>query len=295
MVVDMIGKSDFYQYHKMVWKAAKSETELYFRSDWKAWVGSVITGIVSGCFAAYFPKLLGEPMPNIIVTIIGILFGTIFGLAIFVIALYVWNGLWVISAKLFRKKEIEANKYTWNDVEISCLELNPDNPPVIALAVLNKKDYEIQKASAKVISITKDWLIEKNKKLPLNLSWFIGKESQGRNEITLPKSDSDGVLLCVANWNARAGYAVLVTGYECEEEYSTGHENPITLEIDSVYRIEIQWFGEIDGHKLDEHITYYKIRFDGEKILFEEKDLNEIQQEKDLSKTKMKTHRINAV
>ena len=38
------------EYHQKVWRAAKLDTESYFKSDKWAWVGSIITGIATGLY-----------------------------------------------------------------------------------------------------------------------------------------------------------------------------------------------------------------------------------------------------
>jgi hypothetical protein len=130
----------------MVWSEAKTDTEAYFRSDWKAWAGSVISSVVASWFSAYLPKLLGETTPNTITTYIGILFGAVLGLVFFVVVILIINGLWSVPAKLYRKKEIEVERTDWRNVALTLTQYSIiGGVSGWALRVENKKSLEFSK------------------------------------------------------------------------------------------------------------------------------------------------------
>src|SRR5262245_52488880 len=103
------------KYHKLVWQKAKTETESYFRQDRWSWIGGGIAAIVSGVLATYIQIQSNETVMAIWwLAILSVVAGTVLGLSVFVIALYMWNGIWAIPERMYQEKE--ANYYTWNDV-----------------------------------------------------------------------------------------------------------------------------------------------------------------------------------
>lgn len=217
-------------------------------------------------------------MMPLTVTLTGIVFGTLFGIAFFVLVLWGWNGLWTIPARMYREKEIEANKFTWNDVEKRIFDMPPDNIIAVVLRVTNNKPYDIQGAIVKVIGIQKDrFMFEpyaNQNTLPLNLCWLIqnGVTWGGRK---LHKNKDEPKTLLIAAWLDPNKKPVLMTGYT-ERENSKGNEKHIELEANSDYLIELQWTGAIsDGvisRPLDGFTNRYFLRFDGKKF-----DLKEAQ------------------
>lgn len=108
------------KYHNFVWKTAKQDTEAYFYSDWRNWIGNIISGVGSAVIIPYILDIWkgGEMTLPFFYQVILALFSGVFGFAVFVVGLYLYNGIWLVPANLYRKKETEANLPSWSDIEI---------------------------------------------------------------------------------------------------------------------------------------------------------------------------------
>jgi hypothetical protein len=157
------------QYHKEIWNRANKETDSYFRSDWTAWIGNVISAIATGFLTAYLSKIIsGENMP-IWETSLIVFFATIFGLAFFIVAMFGWKGLWEVPAKMFREKEEELKLHTWDTAPISLQPFDiVSGEKGWAIRIDNKKNFpisaisqpvEVSKNGKTVFSIDGHWAL----------------------------------------------------------------------------------------------------------------------------------------
>ena len=127
------------KYHVLVWETAKKNTEFYFKSDKWAWIGSVITGIATGIYTTIlFHVWSGGEMYPLTVSIVGIVFGTVFGLAFFIVILWGWNGFWIVPTKLYREEKRKADRSNWNDVIFSYKEIREGNE-IMAYRIKSRK------------------------------------------------------------------------------------------------------------------------------------------------------------
>jgi hypothetical protein len=246
------------EYHKLVWRTAKKDTESYFYSDWKAWVGSGLTGIISGWFVAYLPKLLGEPMPNLIITFVGILFGTIFGLASFVVVLWGWNGFWFMPAKLYREKEAEANLYTWNDISFNPYDFKNSNhrnfgDSIFAVGFMERNKSKIPSHN---LEYTNAQIIEINEGIkilpldaPLALPYLVN--------VSINDRANGEQLLRWANTELQSEWEVIwvIAIYDNDMAYFASENKSGRLELkETNYKIKIAMHGKVFINELPEQI-----------------------------------------
>lgn len=147
----------------MVWKLASKETGQYFRSDKRAWVGSIATAIVSGFIASQVVDRWSNSMTPWIVQLVGITSGTVIGWCVFVFGLYGWNGFWHVPARLYNDRNIRANKFTWNDIDISLIPYPRDSIFGYGIRIKNNKPFNISKVFIQVI-----WHKLGNNEVPLS-------------------------------------------------------------------------------------------------------------------------------
>lgn len=157
------------QYHKEIWSRANKETVSYFRSDWTAWVGNVISAIATGFLTVYLSKIIsGENMPIWITSLI-VFFATIFGLAFFIVVMFGWKGLYEIPAKMFREKEEALKLYTWDTAPITLQPfdiasgekgwaIRIDNNKIFPISTISQP-IEVSKNGKKVFDIDGHWAL----------------------------------------------------------------------------------------------------------------------------------------
>ncbi len=68
--------------------------------------------------------------------------------------------------------------------------------------------------------------------------------------------DNGGRGLVIAGWLDQTQKPVLSVGIN-------GEQKSIEIETDIDYAITLKWYGEIDGHKMDDYENSYILRFDG--------------------------------
>jgi hypothetical protein len=152
-------------YHKAVWRRAKAETESYFRSDTWAWVGGIISALVSGFITSYSENLWSNTtMIPLWVSGLSIAAGMVFGLAFFVVVLWGWKGLWEIPAKMFIDKDRYSSKYNWDYIDIVPKGFDEDSEFGHGLLFVNLKPHDIQS-----FSVSLDFLMDASTKTPINI------------------------------------------------------------------------------------------------------------------------------
>jgi hypothetical protein len=133
------------KYHNFVWKTAKQDTEAYFYSDWRNWIGNIISGVGSAVIIPYILDIWkGREMTlPFFYQVILALFSGVFGFAVFVVGLYLCNGIWLVPANLYRKKEIQAKRPTFRDIEVKIHSFDPRESFKVGLEIINKKTRTI--------------------------------------------------------------------------------------------------------------------------------------------------------
>ncbi|MFN8434356.1 MAG: hypothetical protein U0V18_10060 [Anaerolineales bacterium] len=187
---------------------------------------------------------------------------------IVLIAVFIYQ-LMVNTAQKINGYRVMADKYTWNDIEIKVIQPNDGERPNLFISIKNNKPFDIKKARVLVSSVTEDWLLIDEKKLPMYLSW-LPEDVEGRTEhYTLRKDSKNPELVVFAFWLSKQGLAYLMTGVENDLNY-------IRLMENKDYHVSVEFDGEIDGHKLDQHDITYLLRFDGKKLHVKEVEERDI-------------------
>lgn len=160
------------KYHNFVWKTAKQDTESYFYSDFRNWIGNIISGIGSAVIIPYILDIWkgGEMTLPFLYQVILALFSGVFGFAVFVVGLYLYNGVWLVPAKLYRKKESQATLPSWEDIEVKEFEFPPTSGFGVGLEIISHKpeieymgnvnDPYIQDVVPKLSRISKDGVVQ---------------------------------------------------------------------------------------------------------------------------------------
>ena len=259
------------EYHKMVWEEAKKEARNQLWGNKRQSVGDIIAIVVAGYASSVILDIWSNTVTTPpIIQITSILIGTIAGLAALYFYRLILNRFWVVPEKLFREKEVQANKFTWNDVDINIDEPTIEDKPTIYLNVINTKPYNIEQVEVLVVEITEDWLDQNRVTLPLNLCWSLGTGKPFFGKIQLDKNSVDPTGLALAYYLEKHVYASLIMGKPGSEEDVSEREDFLNLKEDCEYRIKLQWCGEISNQKLDEFYKSYLLRFDGSKIHIKE-------------------------
>jgi hypothetical protein len=257
-------QKNYREYHCKVWETAKQDTKTYFRSDWRSWIGGAISAVVSGVVVAIIENTLGiANMIPLWLSFIAIFSGTIVGLIGFYIFIFLDYGLWVIPARVFRKLEIKANKYSWDDITIKIFEPKPEDSPTIGLHITNTKPHDV-KVLVAIVEITRNWLFEDEEHLPLNLAWASDTKEPNWGEIQLDRDGVDPYFLAIACWLEDLSSAYLIM--ELSKKDNTRKDIYRKIDRDADYRIKLKWCGEVDGLKMEELYESYHLRFDGKKL-----------------------------
>lgn len=251
------------EYHDKVWETAKSDTKSYFRSNMRARIGEVISGVVVGGISLLANKLWGGEVMPLWVSILTMLVGILLGMWIFHGVIYFGYGFWSVPARVFRKLEIKANKYTWEDLKIDIFEPTSEDNPTVRLDVTNTKPYDI-KAEVFILEMTRDWLIEDEKYLPLHLGWTTTSRNPIFGEIQLDKESVRPTYLLIAAFLEKTESAYLII--ESSDKDTSRDSFYKKIDKDSDYRITLMWRGKVDNQKMDDFYTSYWLRFDGKKI-----------------------------
>lgn len=191
------------KYHQLVWKTAKQDTEIYFRSDRWAWIGGAISAVVSAALATYAQYVLTmASMIPLWISLLIIAVTTILGLASFVVVLWGWNVLWLVPAKKYQELKIEANKRSWRDVEIKPFHFPENNQLGVGLEVVSNKpdQFKITQVYCLIYEITHSYDVEfrGNMQLPLLSFPSLQRTTEIINKTQTTKLNS-GQIMAVAN------------------------------------------------------------------------------------------------
>jgi hypothetical protein len=244
-----------WEYEKMVWRKALKDTFEFYKTDWRAWLISVMPVIVALVARRYLGGL-AEEITSISIGVAGALLA-----ALFILIVHRMSA----PVVLYRVIESKANKYTWDDISVIIAKLKPHNEPTVLLDVLNNKPFDIQNATVRLTSLQKDRFPVVSHRLPLNLCWeddkgvIRGKDSwSGRK---LYKNGERRRALSIATWSAIENAPVITTGHPKQNQ--VGVEEYIQIDLNSTYTLHLEWFGEVDGQPMETYETEYSLKFDG--------------------------------
>lgn len=147
----------------------------------------------------------------------------------------------------------EANKYKWDDVVLNIVRPIAENPDGACIKVCNQKGWTIQSGTVQIVSVVRDGVPLPTLDLPF-VPWV--KELGVRTyQKTLPAKCSleRSPFISLAAWDASGGWLNIV------EIDRTNKKIP--LDRDVPYKITLEWRGEVDGRRMDEHRTRYLIKY----------------------------------
>jgi hypothetical protein len=100
-----------WKYEKMLWGKAIKDTVALYRTDWRAWLGNLVSIALTLLALRVLggPQVMSDQLTSILAGIIGAVGGTIFILLVHRMS---------APLILYREKETEANKRSWTDIEI---------------------------------------------------------------------------------------------------------------------------------------------------------------------------------
>jgi hypothetical protein len=133
----------------MVWKKAISDTCSFYQTSKLSWIGSGV-GIAVTLLFVYIFAGLGSLMEELALLQAGIM-GFI-GTGIFYILVHRMSAPLV----LYRKKETEANLYTWEDVEIEPYNFLDSGMFGAAIKITSRKEIAFHYTHAKLAHVGKD-------------------------------------------------------------------------------------------------------------------------------------------
>src|SRR5258706_7271640 len=150
----MDNPKEILEYHKFIWNTAKRETNLHYQKSFQQWwedmMGAIFTAIILSVYL-YFRN-------GMVIDWIGTFLSVVGGFVFVIIFRLLNNGFWIIPSRIYKEKEVGANKFTWNDISISVPSDMPKNHPLpTCLQIINKKSYDIEKCIVKITSVKKGY------------------------------------------------------------------------------------------------------------------------------------------
>ena len=241
-------------YHKIVWIEAAKEAKHFLWSDKKTLAGNIVLAVVSGFATTLFLDLWSQTaVIPLIIQLLAILIGTLIGFIVLYLFNLGWGGLWEIPLRMFREKEKEANKFTWNDVLVSIDPNLRENPDGACIRVCNRKSWTIQGGTAQIVNVVRDGVPRSNLVLPF-VPWI--KDWGARTHIQTLGAEcalEKAPFISLAAWDSTGGWLNTI-----EENHES---KKISLDKDVPYKFMLEWRGEVDGRRMDEYRTRYLIKW----------------------------------
>lgn len=192
-------------------------------------------------------------------------FPPIFGWGVLIILFITFlYQVFVEVGKVVEKLRVTSDKYTWNDVVKNIGEKFEIAPIMAGLDIINKKPYDIHSATVQVVNILKGRFPHYDS-YPLQLAWTGSRGILWGGRKLSKNGGGRGLLF--AGWLDKKDRPVLFTGMD-------GEQHAIELEENTDYVITLEWYGEIDGHKLDSYENSYKLKFNGNDFSLQEVKTN---------------------
>jgi hypothetical protein len=250
---------------KELLEQAMQDISDYFK-DTRGWIfniGSFLVFAIVGPLVLFAIGVLDMNSGLPTATIGGLIAGAI-GFSIWllgVVAYYYYKA----PFKLYHKIKPLAYKFTWDDIS---QEVDKESiPDALCLKVTNRKNFYIQNAIGVIVYLEKSGKIvlgydtQGTKRL---LAWHKKNGDTFHPKRLGIKGDQDNTrLLVIARCNSSEGSAYIQSA---NNENSAPTPDNIALEKGIAYKIRINWLGEVEGRKMDEHIKDYWITFNGQNV-----------------------------
>lgn len=248
---------DTKDYCKLIWNETKKEVFSYYRRNIQDWGGDLITALFTALASALFFYFKNGEKINFLSIFISVIVGVI-STFIFRVIVTKRNA----HARLYKQKEIEANKYTWNDVVIDIPDMPKDNPLPACLILINNKQFNIEQVIVEVENVKKGHF-QMYIDTPIYIGW--GDEI---NDIWSPKTlymnQEEGKVLAIANWlHEGSGVFLLATN---DQKIKANKADFIELEKGTQYTLQLLFRGKIGERDLDEYRKWYSLKYDDNKI-----------------------------
>jgi hypothetical protein len=260
------AKMENKEYHKLVWKTARDNTEAYFRSDIRNWIGNLFTAIFTGFAVPYFLyRLSGIVMFNPLLQLAIIIASAFLGLSLFVLLVDGVNGFWIVPAQLHRtkleeikEKESEIIFRTWKNVEFLSYYFEKYEMVGVGLKIISHKNggnHQIH-GCGKIESIVLGQTKIYDDRLPLLLPFVFQSTT---TVLRWEPCDiySDEARIAIANWDDNQAWF-----------YDPNQKKDLILSADEVYLITIRMNGRLlfyDSQNLSDCLLVYKIKYSKDK------------------------------
>lgn len=249
-------------YNKNISNIACKETCNYYKQNIIDWGGDMIVAVVTALvLALYFYIKDGQSFD-----VFGIFISVSVGLLAMVLWRYLFNRFFLVPEKVYKEEKEKADKYTWNDIEITAVSTKDDSAKIAYLLVVNNKKFDVHGFSVALTSMRKQGEFFASINLPLHFAISVNGENQ-RAGIVLPKENRENpVIIPVCNRIVGSENALLLALNIDEEK--KGIVKFQDIEIDKPYLINLSFSGYIEERKLDRLDVTYEIKTTKEGVFF---------------------------
>lgn len=246
-------------YNKNISKIACKETRDYYRQNVIDWGGDMIVAVVTALVLAIYLYIKDGQS----IDVLGIFISISVGLLAMVLWRYLFNRFFLIPEKVYKEEKEKADKYTWNDIEITAVSTKDESAKIAYLLIVNNKNFDVHGFSVVLTSMRKQGEFFTALSLPLHFAASVNGENQ-RAGIVLPKGIP--VIIPVCNRIVESENALLLA-LNIEEE-KKGIVKFQDIEIDKPYLINISFSGYVEERKLDRLDVVYEIKTTKEGVFF---------------------------
>jgi hypothetical protein len=153
-----------WEYELLLWKKAINDTVKLYRTDWRAWIGNLISIVIA---LSTLRALVGvQAMSSQLTTVIAGLIGAVGG-GLFILIVHRMSAPLI----LYREKEIEANKRSWRDIEFKPYRFPENSGFEVGLQVISSKpsEFQVTNVYCQITEIRRGWdvIFHGNMQLPL--------------------------------------------------------------------------------------------------------------------------------
>jgi hypothetical protein len=228
---------EYLQYLRVKIQRSVSEAQHTWIGDRAGIVRTIVVSIPTSIAVNFLRVPLGIVTTNPWVVIGTSFVGLLIGIVIWLVLLFLWKFFIESPVKIWVELRSEAFKYTWKDFDFYPYRFPENSMFGVGLKADNHKPYYIQEAEAKLIHIQRGK--EKlNWELPRNLVW-IAKDGKSRTK-AIKIDPRQSRLLAIADWNVDSVWL----------EYEVADNAP-RLDKGITYTLEIEFYGQVDGHVMD--------------------------------------------
>lgn len=250
---------NYIRYLRIVYGRACAETGQVLVGDRAAIVRTLVF-VVAGGLVNALRSLDGTPITFVVNGLIGF----VSGLVLWIISVLLWK-IFATPADLYTNMKVQADKFTWNDVDIVMDQSTIPN--AVCLMVSNNKPFDIHDANGTLTYLErgeKGILTDPQLQGRRILHWYKSPGYTSAAKKLSKKGDpSSSRPLVIATFNESTGAAWMPVTNK-----ATGSEQPeeIPLEVNVRYRIGIDFAGNVGGRRMDTHTKHYWLVFDGKQV-----------------------------